>query len=230
MTIDHIGYAYHIGLFRLIGRISFPLYLFLLVNGFLHTKSRLNYFLRLFVCTAITQVAFYQVAGVKTLTVMSTLTMCFLLLQVDVILENFSKQKVLLQVWNHLIVAMLLFILGLDIEYGVWGCLLCYVFYHFHGDRASDGINLLMWFVVSMFSEIAIAFAWNVIVGIWSGPLLNDAFAAQTFALAAVPIIFLYNRKKGWEPKSNIGRRLFQYSFYAYYPLHIGVIYLVVHL
>ncbi|MEG2295239.1 MAG: TraX family protein, partial [Oscillospiraceae bacterium] len=42
MFIDHIGavlFPYH-GSFRLIGRISFVLFAFLLVQGFIHTSNR----------------------------------------------------------------------------------------------------------------------------------------------------------------------------------------------
>ena len=55
MTLDHIGffmatYAKLVVLsdvFRIIGRLAFPLFIFLLVEGIIHTKNTLRYFIRL---------------------------------------------------------------------------------------------------------------------------------------------------------------------------------------
>ena len=58
MLIDHIGsftpfegWEY----WRMIGRVSFPLYAFMLAQGFLHTKSRWKYLLRMAVLAVLTQ-------------------------------------------------------------------------------------------------------------------------------------------------------------------------------
>lgn len=55
MTFDHVGYFLqphgnlHVvfDIFRVIGRLSFPLFIFLLVEGVIHTKNTRNYFIRL---------------------------------------------------------------------------------------------------------------------------------------------------------------------------------------
>ncbi len=60
MLIDHFGVVVwpQIEIFRIIGRISFPLYIFLLVEGFYHTKSRKRYFFRLLLLAVISEIPF----------------------------------------------------------------------------------------------------------------------------------------------------------------------------
>lgn len=49
MTIDHIGVIFDMPIiFRILGRISFPLFAFVLYQGYMHTRNRIHYFLRVF--------------------------------------------------------------------------------------------------------------------------------------------------------------------------------------
>lgn len=47
MVVDHIGFFMNEPVLRAIGRISFPIFCFLIVEGFHHTRSHLNYLIRL---------------------------------------------------------------------------------------------------------------------------------------------------------------------------------------
>ena len=60
MLIDHMGYIFfpqYIFL-RIIGRISFPIFAFLIVEGFMHTKDVKKYILRMAVFALLTEIPF----------------------------------------------------------------------------------------------------------------------------------------------------------------------------
>ena len=73
MVIDHIGYAISAGRFvlpghmcfklRAIGRIAFPVYAFLLTNGFRKTSDRVRYLSRLLLFAAISQIPYSLMTG-----------------------------------------------------------------------------------------------------------------------------------------------------------------------
>ena len=61
MTIDHIGIIFGTPFYnflRAIGRLSFPIFAFLLTEGYVHTKSFSKYFLRLLILAIISEVVY----------------------------------------------------------------------------------------------------------------------------------------------------------------------------
>ena len=57
MTIDHIGFLLFpkLTILRVIGRIAMPIFVFCLAEGFIHTKSRQKYFMRLGILAVISE-------------------------------------------------------------------------------------------------------------------------------------------------------------------------------
>jgi len=101
MIIDHIGYylgflmpePVRIGL-RLIGRLSFPIFAYSIALGFLRTKNRTRYFLRMFLFACITQVmlavtAYFTHTGTFT-NVMFTFSLAILMMAAAEFLEKTS--------------------------------------------------------------------------------------------------------------------------------------------
>lgn len=101
MIVDHIGYFLGflmpepvvIGL-RLIGRLSFPIFAYAIALGFLRTKNRTRYFLRMFLFACITQVmlavtAYFTHTGTFT-NVMFTFSLAILMMAAAEFLEKTS--------------------------------------------------------------------------------------------------------------------------------------------
>lgn len=132
MAIDHIGYIFlpgtdYYSLSRGIGRLAFPIFCFLIVEGFHHTKSPLNYLLRLLVFALISEVPFDLAFFGKTLdmqhqNVFFTLAigLCCLFC-----LEEMNRRR-----WFSIFFILLLFAAYfIKCDYGVGGVLLICIFY-----------------------------------------------------------------------------------------------------
>ena len=70
MLVDHVGFLFfpEEQIFRIIGRISFPLFAFLIAEGFIKTKDVKEYLKRLSIFAVISQVPFFffeRVAGLS---------------------------------------------------------------------------------------------------------------------------------------------------------------------
>jgi hypothetical protein len=82
MLIDHIGAALYpdILVLRLIGRLSFPLYAFAIVQGYRYTRNLPKYMFRLILLAAITQLPYFWAFGYQQLNVIGTFVLCILAL------------------------------------------------------------------------------------------------------------------------------------------------------
>ncbi len=112
MTLDHVGaflYPEH-GVLRIVGRIAFPLFGYLLVLGAENTRSLRAYLLRLLVFAALSQLPYSLVNGYTPLEVFNIyFTLAFGLL----FLEN-----------SLFLIPLLLLSMVVQFDYGVYGVLL----------------------------------------------------------------------------------------------------------
>lgn len=83
MLIDHIGLCFfpHVPALRAVGRLSFPIFAFLLSEGFVHTRGLKKYAARLFVFAALSEVPYqlminHRVVGPRMSNILFSLLLC----------------------------------------------------------------------------------------------------------------------------------------------------------
>lgn len=202
MIIDHTGAIFFSGqdLYRIIGRLAFPIYCFLLVEGFFHTKSREKYAARLFIFALISEIPFdYAFFGGLNGSHQNIFFTLFLGLSGIWVSESFRYKTPLVSIAGFVGAAVLATLLNTD--YTILGILYILIFYF--ARSMPHGLK-----------EIYILLAIGTATSFLSGSI-------QMYAIFAVIPIMLYNGKPG------LGSRLLQYGFYAAYPVHLMILYLI---
>lgn len=136
MTIDHIGailYPEHL-VFRYIGRISFPLFTYLLVLGLEGTRNTKNYFLRLLVFAFISQIPFFLSMGIQPWEHLNI----FFTLSSGVLFIHFYKKN------NILLILPLLFASVLPFDYGIYGILTISCMYFLMKDKRLGSVSFIL--------------------------------------------------------------------------------------
>ncbi|HRN96061.1 MAG TPA: TraX family protein [Candidatus Levybacteria bacterium] len=206
MVVDHVGIFFfpELLIFRIIGRLSFPLFGWLIANGAYHTKNINAYTFRLFVFALISQIpywlAFHSITSEIGFNIFFTLTLGVLAIQ----LIQRTNQK-LVWIGIGLVGAIIGEILAVD--YGAAGVLSILMFYFFFHNPLKMFLSQLLIFI-SFYT-----------VPILEQGMSNDIVALfQPVAAFVVIVIAFYNGREG--PKA-------KYLFYLFYPLHLLILYLI---
>lgn len=229
MLLDHLGYclASHYPFLeplRWIGRIAFPLFVFLIVNGFRHTSNRLRYALRLFLFAVISQVPFALLFHHGD--IFGKLNVFFtLLLALLVVWSTDALRKHRIAKYFSFLPAVLIFTLYyyeiLSSDYGAKGILLAMVFYLFDRKFILNFFGML----VSIYYNYLISFAY-LLLNLLRGrslyfPTPSKWELLQLFSLLSLPLIFFYNGERGRLPTRPAVKKAVQLGFYVFYPAHL---------
>lgn len=222
MLLDHIGYCLHIESLRYIGRLAFPIFVFLMVNGFYHTRSPWKYALRMALFALLSQIPFSLMCKNRIYDAQMNVFITLLLgLTVIWVGETMKKHRVLR--YFCLVPAM--------IVYG-----LCY-----YGviDSDYDSKGILMAVVFWLFRDKPLWMAVGLFLSIWNQNLLSAVFSlmrgaepgvptkwqmVQNLSLLSLPLICLYNGKPGRLPQNPVRKKAVQIFFYIFYPLHMLIL------
>lgn len=231
MLLDHLGFLFpQYPLLRYIGRLAFPIYIFLLVNGYRHSSSRLRYALRLGLFALISQVPFTLFCGYESYftkgNVFVTLLVALLVLWLTDTLARQKKLRFLAPL--PALLAYGLYYLGwLSSDYGQIGFLLALSFFYLEDRRLLCLVSCFVSVYHSLFLGYAVQLK-ELLLGrgaVFAPP--KPWAQAQAFSLLALLPIFLYNGRKGNAPASPLGKRILQWGFYLFYPLHLAILYLL---
>ena len=206
MTIDHIGMQMfpNVDIFRVIGRIAFPIFAYMLAEGCKYTKNRGKHLGLLVVIAIICQAVFTYITGsyYQSILVTFSLSVC-MIYSMEYAL---SKQTVLSSTLPVLVMACVFVLTDVlpivfkdtdyAIDYGFVGVMVPVLIY-----MGRDRMQKLM----------------HTAIGLTILSLISGGF--QWVCLMALPLLALYNGKRG--------KLKMKYFFYIYYPAHLVAIFLI---
>ena len=196
------------------GRVAFPIFAFMAVEGYFHTRSFKKYILRMLLFAVLSEIPFdLMYGGTWFYPVHQNVLWTFLLGLLGVWLMEQVRKKG--KTWMYLLVCVLVVPAGLVLGtlcmvdyYGV-GVLTVFVFYFLHGRKGwcfLGQLAALYWLNVELLGGL-----------MYPVQLFGMEFelCQQGLALLALIPIWLYHGRQGYHSKP------FQYLCYAFYPVHM---------
>ena len=197
MTVDEIAYylmehgTWTYDMMRTVGRMAFPIFAFLLVEGYGHTRSTRKYALNLLAFALISEIPWWLLNHDNTHNVFFTLLLG--LMAIDLITRIGNKPLL----WCVIMASICANATWLHADYDYSGILLICAFHFFQPDKVTKCL-------------LATLFMYQYgVVGLWLG----------------LSAILCYNGERGF-----IKGQYAKYLCYAYYPLHLIAITLILEL
>ncbi|MBQ3235261.1 MAG: hypothetical protein IJA97_03775 [Clostridia bacterium] len=219
MVIDHVGFLLfpNVLVLRYVGRLSMPVFAFMIAEGCRYTKNRLNYFLSVAILGTLCQIVYFIFDPSATLFNI-LITFSFGILTVYSL--DFMKKSLLEQgfSWKIKTLSIVLFILTIVCVY-----IFCYFFfvdYGFFGCMLPAFASLLdfrriknekVQVLDKLFLRV-LTFG----VGLALFVIASKMAWFTAYSLISLPLLSLYNGERG--------RLKMKYFFYLFYPLHLVII------
>ncbi|MFD2672998.1 TraX family protein [Marinicrinis sediminis] len=199
MLIDHVGVVFfpEENLYRVIGRCAFPLYSWLLVQGYVHTRSRKKYAIRLLILACVSQLPFMLALNTGQLNVIFTLLLALIYLYVqDLRIQPLFK--------GLLAAAILLASILIPMDYGIYGIVLVLIYRY----TSTQPWSLLGYHVLL-----------NLLI--WSLDFTHNYL--QMFSLLGSGLIVWHTQMK----RPALPHPLFKWVYRTFYPVHLLALYLL---
>lgn len=211
MLIDHVGAILlpETVILRCIGRLAFPIFAFFIAEGYAHTQSFGRYLLRMAIWAAVSEIPFNLENGAVFDPARQNVlfTFCLALLTLRG-LEALGRERGFGRWAGCGLVLAAGFAAGelLRTDYGGWGVVTVALLY-----LCRDGKYAKLWLLLAMAAVNGLG------MGSLTVPVFGGEMPIQIFAVAALPVIWLYNGRPG------VNRR-WRWAFYAFYPAHLLVL------
>lgn len=220
MLCDHIwATVYSAEWLTCIGRIAFPIFAFLCAEGYSHTKNFKKYIFRLFLFACVSEIPFnLMYADSIIYPFHQNVLWTFLIALLGIhFLEWVYKKKFWLFLTITPVVLFISYYIGYFtiVDYYGVGILSVYVFHIF---RERNFKNMFLQFVFLFILNTYVLGGYFYEVNLFG---INFHIVQQSFALFALIPIWLYKGEQGPHNK------WIQYSFYAFYPLHMLILALI---
>lgn len=217
MLLSHLAqsnFLYNMGqdywmvadIFVFIGRIAMPIFCFFTVQAVIYTRDYRKYFLRMLIFALVSEIPFDLAIYGKPFVSYSQNAIFTLLLAGITI---FAIQKLLQSQDNFLINIMGIFLLT------ILGMLLAFIL---KTDYSYKGVLAIVLLYLTrnnkIMTALALAIGFLFEFEVW-GRVIPVTYG---FVYLAIPLIMLYNGKKGNQNK---------WAFYIFYPAHLFIIYLL---
>ncbi len=218
MLCDHSSYLIfgHFSYLNYIGRIAFPIFAFQISEGYIHTRSLKNYFIRLFSFALISQIPFMLFGSIYSssisLNVFFTLFLGLLAVKIFDTLHNLDcKNKYIHYLYNFIGITLFILIAIisslLHCDYGYYGVTVIFMFHLLKSKKILMNIVFIICTIIFYFKYLLV----NILY-------FEKYSLIIFFTCLSLVFINLYNNKKGKDTK---------YLLYLFYPLHLLVIWLI---
>ena len=201
MLVDHIGHIFfpEVMIFRIVGRIAFPIFAYVLAEGIYYTKDITKYMMRLGIFALLSEIP-YDLAIMGSVLEFSHQNVFFTLFFGVLMFWLYKKIEQPGLKTGALVVIFLLGIFAcqcLNTDYSDIGILLIFAFYMYRDKKVGK-----------------LVLAGALFLGLTDG--------LQLYALLALPLIALHNGEQGAKMKT------FFYLFYPAHLLILYIVYLIV--
>ncbi len=220
MLIDHIGLMLFPGniTLRILGRISFPIFAFMISEGCSHTRNKFNYFFSILILSFLCQSAYFVFDKSLYMGVLVTFSLSILVIYaLDYFKESLYKTKysvknTILAVAVFLLSVLAVYILNIyfDIDYGFWGCMMPVLPSVFRNTKNTS---------FAFLNKLDRKLVHVIMLGIAIYAVSADLGGIQAYSLFAIPVLMLYSGKRG--------KLKMKWFFYVFYPLHLVVLHFI---
>lgn len=217
MVIDHVGVILlpELPILRILGRLSFPIFAFMIAEGCRYTRNKCRYFFSIFGVGAVCQLAVFLYNRSMEMNVLVTFSLSVLLvfsfawLKEQIFAENapiFYPFAALL-LFAGMLAGVILLGRAVDLDYSATGCMVPLFASLLHPPTGRK--NTALHRTDRPFVHV-LAMAIGLLL------LSLDDGGIQWYCLLSLPLLLLYSGKRG--------KARMKYFFYVFYPAHLLII------